>query len=131
MKKYNTKITDVNAIYGLTAVMSGVLTGLFGAGGGGITYYLFEKTRKNENYAELFAQTLLVTLPSSIVSCAVYFIAEPHLLSQSVGYLLPCAAGGLVGAMLSKYANKQLKLLFSLLLIMSGGVGLAKQWGII
>ncbi len=131
MKKENDGNTGKTALCGLLSFFSGIIGGLFGAGGGGLTYYIFEKTKDDEKPQVLFAQTLLVTLPSAVISCAVYFMTSQNGIKNFANYIIPCAIGGICGAFLSKRASGSLKMIFSCLLIFSGIISLIKQFGVI
>ncbi len=116
-------------LIGLLAFLSGIIGGLFGAGGGGLTYFLVNKTKDSERPSDVFAQTLLITLPSAIVSLGVYFLSKQILFPDFGKIILPCLLGGIAGAFMSKKISNALRIIFSLLLITSGTVSLLKAVG--
>ncbi len=121
----------IGVIVGVLTFLSGIIGGLFGAGGGGLTYYVLNKTREQEKTQEIFAQTLLVTLPSAMISLLIYEISKPIETSYLIRLFVPCAVGGALGAVLAKRASGVLKIIFSLLLIASGIISIMKQFGIL
>ena len=112
-----------NTKYAGLGLVSGVLNGLFGAGGGVVVVPMLEKfgvdTKKSH------ATSVAIILPASVVSAYLYFSAG-HLDLARVGCYLP---GGLIGAavgawLLKKIRNKWLKVAFALLII----AGAVRMW---
>ena len=82
-------------------VLAGLANGLFGAGGGMLLLPVLEKTTKLEP-KELFASSVCIILPLSLVSAAVYFLQGGSFAGQSLPYLIGGAGGGVVAGLLLK-----------------------------
>lgn len=104
--------------------ISGIINGLLGAGGGIIiTYYLahlLSEDQKSEN--GVFANAVATMLPISIVSLVLYTSKGYIKIDNSLISLLPSAiiGGGLGAFLLTKLKLKIVKLIFTILITMSG-----------
>lgn len=103
-------------------LFAGFANGLLGAGGGIIIIYLLSALlRERASGRDIFANSLCVMFPLSIVSCAVYFSRGGIDLSSIGVLLLPAILGGILGGFaLSRVNTSLLKRIFSLLVIVSG-----------
>ena len=111
------------AIAGLCAMFAGVINGLIGTGGGIILLFILRKLCGDGRKA--FASVLITVIPVSVVSAFIYGRSDPGLFGASLPYLVPAAAGGMFGAALfDKIKMKTLKILFSLMLTVSGALAL-------
>ncbi len=110
----------------LTGLAAGLVNGLLGTGGGILVVlmlgYLYPKLPQKDR----FACALTVMLPTSLVS--VFFWArELPELPLILRYVIPAAAGGLLGGfLLDKIKTKWLAKLFALLTIYAGAVMLIR-----
>lgn len=102
--------------YGGLGLTSGVLNGLFGAGGGVVVVPMLEKfgveTKKSH------ATSVAMILPASLVSACLYYFAGNLDLPRAACYL----PGGLIGAgigacLLKIIRNRWLKLIFAFVII--------------
>ena len=103
-------------------LFAGFANGLLGAGGGIITVYLLSSLLKDRvSSRDIFANSLCVLFPVSLVSCLVYF-SRGGIEVPSLGlFLLPAVVGGVVGGFaLSRINTAFLKKIFSLLVVISG-----------
>ena len=103
-------------------LFAGFVNGLLGAGGGIIIIYLLSALlRERASGRDIFANSLCVMFPLSIVSCAVYFSRGGIDLSSIGVLLLPAILGGILGGFaLSRINTALLKKIFSLLVVISG-----------
>lgn len=108
----------------LGGLFAGFTNGLLGAGGGIIIVYLLSDLLKDKaSSRDIFANSLCVMFPVSLVSCAVYFLRGGIELSSMGLFLLPAILGGVIGGFaLSRINTKFLKKIFSLLVIVSGAI---------
>lgn len=107
----------------VAGLVSGLVNGLLGAGGGVISVFALGKilADRHGDARDAFANTLCVMLPLSLVSAAAYSahgaLPEPKLNLLA----LPAIAGGLLGGLLlDKINSRWLKLVFSAVVIWSG-----------
>ena len=103
-------------------LFAGFANGLLGAGGGIITVYLLSSLLKDRvSSRDIFANSLCVLFPVSLVSCLVYF-SRGGIKVPSLGlFLLPAVVGGVIGGFaLSRINTAFLKKIFSLLVVISG-----------
>lgn len=119
--------------YGICAsigALSGLVNGLLGAGGGIIiTYYLSRNlSDKEKSKNGVFANAVATMLPISAVSLLLYFLKGYISYSNSLLSLFPSALiGGIIGAfLLSKLNLKVVKLIFSILVTISGAMMIFK-----
>ena len=85
----------------LAGILAGIANGLFGAGGGMLLLPVLEKSTKL-NSKELFANSVCIILPISLVSLGVYLWQGGDFVLESVPYLLGGAGGGVVAGLLLK-----------------------------
>ena len=85
----------------LAGVLAGLANGLFGAGGGMLLLPVLEKTTDLES-KELFAGSVCIILPISLVSLGVCLWQGGNFLGEAVPYLLGGAGGGLAAGLLLK-----------------------------
>ena len=106
----------------LGGLLAGFINGLLGSGGGIIIVFLFSLITKDKSDAhDVFANTLCVTLPISIVSCAVYLLNGSLDIKGFSPFILPAVSGGLMGGfLLDKINTVLLKRIFALLIMISG-----------
>lgn len=117
------------AVFTALGSLSGLVTGLLGAGGGIITAYLLrhlltKTSDKNDlriTEKDILANSLAVTLPVAATSALVYAI-KGNLSGVSLSmYILPAVLGGICGAyLLNKLNRKVVSLIFAALVIYSG-----------
>jgi len=97
--------------------VAGIISGLFGAGGGMILVPAFTFINKiDEKQAR--ATSIFCILPLVITSCAIYI--KKQYLDWNIG--IKCAIGGIIGGiigsiLLKKLDNKILKILFTIFLL--------------
>lgn len=118
------------SVCALIGIVLGVINGLLGAGGGIIaTYYLSNALNENQKSKNgVFANAVATMLPISVVSVFLY-IANGHLaIDNGLLSLLPSAIiGGILGAfLLTKLKLKLVKIIFSILITVSGFVMISK-----
>lgn len=110
------------ALAGLCAVFAGVLNGFLGTGGGIVMYFILKKLYKDDA-KKAFASVMAAVLPMAALSAFSYWRASPGLFIKAAPYLLPAAAGGICGAALfGRLKTRFLKILFSVMLIISGAL---------
>lgn len=107
----------------LSGLLSGVVNGLLGAGGGILIVFALSALLGEElgDRRDLYANALCVMLPISVVSCIRYAL-RGNLSTDGFGiYLLPAVVGGVVGGiLLGKLNGIWLRRLFGALVIWSG-----------
>lgn len=92
----------------LNGAAAGLVNGLFGAGGGMVLLPLLSRTTDLEQH-ELFACSVCIILPISLVSAGVYLLRGGSFLSEAVPYLIGGVLGGAVaGLTLRKLPTKWL-----------------------
>lgn len=79
---------------GLAGAMTGMINGLFGAGGGMVLVPLLRKTTDLED-AEVFPASISIMLPMCIVTLAVYSSRQPLPWAAAFPYLIGSALGGI------------------------------------
>lgn len=104
----------------LAAGAAGIVNGLFGGGGGMVLLPMLSREKSLRGHA-LFANSIAVMLPVSIVSLAVSAFSAP----LPLGEALPFLAGGTVGAIIGgrtfgRVPTKWLRLLFAAFLCYAG-----------
>lgn len=93
--------------YGLIGIIAGVVNGLLGIGGGtilipGMVYLLGIK----QHHAH--ATSLLIILPTSLVSMLVYYAKGDIQLRPLLGLAVATSSGAIVGAILMNYCRPDL-----------------------
>ena len=112
MKKY--------ILYSLTGALSGIINGLFGAGGGMIVVPALEHVLKKETKTA-HATAIAVILPISAVSAFFYLKSGFFDLNTALIVGIPSIVGGICGAIfLKKASNNLIRTLFALSIIITG-----------
>ena len=89
--------------HGLTGIVAGFLSGLFGAGGGVVLILALEKVFKLDAH-KAHATTVAIVLPMAMVTTAIYLYNDAAIHWMGVVYV---SAGGMLGAYLgAKYFRK-------------------------
>ena len=101
------------------ASLSGLLNGLFGAGGGILLTYMF--LRLSRNTGDAFASVVMTVALMSIVSARRYFAMGSVDIEMLEGLVVPAVVGGYLGAWLSGRMNGSiLRIIFAVMLVISG-----------
>ena len=102
--------------YGALGFVSGILNGLFGAGGGVVVVPMLEKFGIHAKKAH--ATSIAIILPASLISAVLYFANGNLDLMSAASYLPTGLLGAGIGALLlKKITVRWLKLLFALVII--------------
>jgi len=97
----------------------GILNGMLGAGGGMLVVPMLKKLGLEQTKSH--ATAVAVIFPLSVLSAAAYLLLGRFELIQASVYLLPGAAGALLGALLlSKIPAKWLRKIFACFMIWAG-----------
>lgn len=108
----------------ITGLVSGVVNGLFGTGGGIIIVYLLSKLyAESDEYhtKDVFAMTVGSVLIMSAASLGMYIKGGAISWNDTLPYLLPAAVGGIIGAILLDRLNAALmKKIFAVLVVYAG-----------
>lgn len=100
----------------LIGLVSGVLNGLFGAGGGTVCVPLLTKCKISEKSAH--ATSVVIMLALSLLSAVIYIVRGDVLISDSYVYLVGGIVGAVVGAtLLKKLKTKPIKIIFGAVII--------------
>lgn len=102
---------------------AGFVNGLLGAGGGIIMVYAFSAVydKDDNGVKDAFASTVAAILPISVVSALTYTFNGAVELSLLPRYIIPAAAGGLLGArLMGSISALWLKRIFALTVIYAG-----------
>lgn len=103
----------------LTGLVSGFLNGLLGSGGGTIVVPALEFIHKIEEH-KAHATAILIILPLSIISTAIYFNSGNIIISSSLKVVGGSILGSLLGAkLLNKLSSKNLRKFFGIVLILA------------
>ena len=112
------------ALFALAGVLSGVVNGLLGTGGGILTVLFLSKIYAKEKIystKDIFAIPLCASLIMSVASLFFYLSEGFSELSASAPYMLAAVPGGVIGAiLLDKLNSKTMKIIFALLVIWAG-----------
>ena len=104
-------------------LFAGAVNGLLGAGGGILIVFGLSPLLGQDKEAkrDVFANALAVMFPVSIVSLIGYIAAGRVSLDGFYEYLIPCAIGGFVGALLlDRIKISFVQKLFAVIVIWSG-----------
>ena len=108
----------------LIGILAGAVNGLLGAGGGIIVTYFLSHTLTKEQKSKngVFVNAVATMLPISVISLIIYLTKGYIKIDSSLLVLLPSALiGGIIGAfLLTKLHLKTVKILFSILVVISG-----------
>ncbi len=137
MKKTGIRNTAIFALIGLGA---GLVNGFLGTGGGIVIIlvlgFLRKRMDKHEKKSPFggsskddYIMAIASILPMSAVSLVSYWKNDSFDISHASIFLLPAAAGGLLGAfLLSKISPKLLKKIFAGLMIISGVIMISRSF---
>ena len=104
----------------LSGAAAGLANGLFGAGGGMVLLPLLARTTDLAQH-ELFACSVCIILPISLVSAGVYLLRGGSFLSEAVPYLIGGVLGGAIaGLTLRKLPTKWLRRALGLFILWGG-----------
>ena len=121
-------------ILSVSSVISGVINGFVGTGGGIILYFILkfisknndnnnEDNPQNTDYAmkNIMAATVSAVIPMSVISSIVYMFKGRVIYKELLIYLPAALIGGITGALLlDKLKFKIVKKIFSGMLIYAG-----------
>ena len=111
-------------IFPLAGILSGIVNGLLGTGGGILTVLFLSKIyAKDSSYStkDIFAITLCSSVIMSMASLLFYLSSGCFSVSDSALYMLAAVPGGVLGAiLLEKLSSKTMKLIFALLVVWAG-----------
>ncbi|MDL2218317.1 sulfite exporter TauE/SafE family protein [Christensenellaceae bacterium OttesenSCG-928-M15] len=108
------------ALFVAAAIGTGVINGLFGAGGGMIAVVVLERLKGLETQ-RAHATALMVMLPLSIISIVVYFLRNAIVLDNIWFVALGMLPGSLIGAkLLGKLKTVWVDRLFCILMLAAG-----------
>lgn len=127
MNEKNALRSDIekrSALFALAGILSGIVNGLLGTGGGILTVLFLSKIyAKDSAYStkDIFAITLCSSVLMSSASLLFYISSGCFSVSESAVYMLFAIPGGVLGAiLLDKLSSKTMKLIFALLVIWAG-----------
>ena len=104
-----------------TGVLSGVVNGIFGGGGGMIVVPMLSRLLKYKE-KEAHATPILIILPISIVSGVLYFVFGNFDFLAGLPVVIGVLIGGILGAiLLSRLSSKWIMLIFSIIMAIAGG----------
>ena len=111
-------------LFALAGILSGIVNGLLGTGGGILTVLFLSKIyAKDSSYStkDIFAITLCSSVIMSMASLLFYLSSGCFSVSDSALYMLAAVPGGVLGAiLLEKLRSKTMKLIFALLGVWAG-----------
>ena len=111
-------------LFALAGILSGIVNGLLGTGGGILTVLFLSKIyAKDSSYStkDIFAITLCSSLIMSAASLVFYLSEGFFDLSQGAPYMLAAIFGGAFGAfLLDRLNSKTMKVIFALLVVWAG-----------
>lgn len=111
-------------LFALAGILSGIVNGLLGTGGGILTVLFLSKIyAKDSSYStkDIFAITLYSSVIMSMASLLFYLSSGCFSVSDSALYMLAAVPGGVLGAiLLEKLSSKTMKLIFALLVVWAG-----------
>ena len=101
----------------ILAIISGIINGMFGTGGGTVALPMLKRTVNNEKTA--FQTVQIFILPLSILTLVTYKKSE--LIKGDIYVCLGAFIGGIIGAFFSKKIKvKYLKIIFGLVVLYAG-----------
>ena len=110
--------------FALAGVLSGIVNGLLGTGGGILTVFFLSKIYARDNVystKDIFAITLSSSLIMSTASLFFYLSQGLFNISESAPYMLAAVPGGVLGAfLLDRLNSKTMKVIFALLVVWAG-----------
>ena len=102
--------------YAGLGLFSGILNGIFGAGGGVVAVPLLEKAGLSQKKAH--ATSIAIILPTSTISAILYYFQGNIDLATAWVYLPTGLLGAALGAyLLKKISNKVLRLIFGAIIV--------------
>lgn len=107
----------------LIGLSAGIVNGLLGAGGGILIVFGLSPLlgHDKDGKRDIFANALAVMFPVSVISLIGYLSAGRVSLDGFYEYLIPCAVGGLIGALLlDRIKISFIQKLFAAIVIWSG-----------
>lgn len=105
----------------ICGVVTGLVNGLFG-GGGGMIVVPFLLFVLNYETKSAHATAILIILPLSVVSTLIYATFKTLSLNIALPVSIGVTIGGLIGAfLLSKLSSKWVVIIFSLIMMVAGG----------
>ena len=111
-------------LFALAGILSGIVNGLLGTGGGILTVLFLSKIyAKDSSYStkDICAITLCSSVIMSMASLLFYLSSGCFSVSDSALYMLAAVPGGVLGAiLLEKLSSKTMKLIFALLVVWAG-----------
>ena len=111
-------------LFALAGILSGIVNGLLGTGGGILTVLFLSKIyAKDSSYStkDIFAITLCSSVIMSMASLLFYLSSGCFSVSDSALYMLAAVPGGVLGAiLLEKLSSKTMKLIFAMLVVWAG-----------
>lgn len=107
------------AFYGVAAVFAGFAGGLLGAGAG---LFLFMICRRTVGGKAAHVSALCATLPTAVLSAALYVRGSPQTLFEALPLLPFAAAGGALGAYLMSRLRVRALGYITAALAVTGGV---------
>lgn len=113
-------IPNKNWLLLLIGFISGISSGLFGAGGGVIIVLMMTMLLQQEQHIAQ-ATAISITFTASIVSCIIYFMHGNLQWQLIIPVAIGSVLGGYVGAkIMKKISAKHLKRFFGIFMIISG-----------
>lgn len=111
-----------NLLYSLLFFSAGIVGGLLGSGGGVlIVIALKHLIDYKHDRKQIFATSMAIILPMSAISSLIYAKNTDLSLYSVSHYILPACLGGAFGGFLYEKMNfRNLNIIFSLLIIISG-----------
>ena len=111
-------------LFALAGILSGIVNGLLGTGGGILTVLFLSKIyAKDSSYStkDIFAITLCSSVIMSMASLLFYLSSGCFSVSDSALYMLAAVPARVLGAiLLEKLSSKTMKLIFALLVVWAG-----------
>ena len=92
-------------ILAVSSIVSGVINGFIGTGGGIILYFVLKYLKKSDNLQESDMKDIMATIvsaviPMSAVSAVVYMIKDKIIYKELLVYFPAALIGGIIGALL-------------------------------